>query len=300
MKPNSNDELKTLPDFDSLWDYDHPEQTELKFREIESSAKNSRNKSYYLQLLTQIARTQGLQRKFVEAHKTLDIVEKLLTTDLIQVRIRYLLERGRVYNSSKDKEKARPLFLEAWETANADKEDFYAIDAAHMMGIIEPSEQQLKWNLKALALAEKSSEPKSKKWLGSLYHNIGWTYHDLKQYDKALEIFNKGLVWRIEKKSEPEIRIAKWCIARTYRSMGKLQEAVDIQKELLNEIEIKKAEPDGYVFEELGECLLLMGQKKEAQKYFNFAYDILSKDKWLVANEPKRLERLKELGTEKF
>ena len=63
-------------DFDSLWDYSNPEQTEIKFREVLKQILES--ESAYLELLTQIARTQGLQRKFDEAHQTLDQVEKKL------------------------------------------------------------------------------------------------------------------------------------------------------------------------------------------------------------------------------
>ena len=55
-------------------------------------------------------------------------------------------------------------------------------------------------------------------------------------------------------------------------------------------------EVDGYVFEELGECLLLRGEADEARSYFARAYAALSKDAWLETNEPDRLARLKQLG----
>jgi hypothetical protein len=56
---------QNLPDFDSLWDYSNPDQTEIKFREI--LLQIPENDPVHLELLTQIARTQGLQRKFDEA-----------------------------------------------------------------------------------------------------------------------------------------------------------------------------------------------------------------------------------------
>jgi len=68
-------EVKSLPDFDALWNYNDPQQTELKFRELLQTAKESNNTSYYAQLLTQIARAEGLQRKFEDAHRTLDNVK---------------------------------------------------------------------------------------------------------------------------------------------------------------------------------------------------------------------------------
>ena len=289
-------EVKPLPDFDTLWDYQNPKQTEIKFRELIPLAKESGDVSYYAQLLTQIARTEGLQRKFEDAHKTLDIIEPLLTDELIVSRVRYLLERGRVYNSSNHPDRAKPLFSEAWKLAEVNKEDFYAIDAVHMLQIIEVPEKKLEWANIAIEMAEKTTDERAKNWLGSLYNNTGWAYNGLKQYDKALEMFKKSLKWQEEKGDVYGTIIAKWTIARTYRSLDRIDEALEIQRALAKEIEQKGLETDGYVYEELGECLLLLGKKEEARKYFKIAYDFLSKNEWLKANEPERLERLKELG----
>jgi len=284
-----------LPNINELWDFQKPEDTEIKFRDLLPTIRNE-DVSYRIQLLTQIARAQGLQRKFDEAHQTLDEAQSLLTDDLALARVRILLERGRVYNSSKDPARARPLFLEALEAARAAGEDFYAIDAAHMMGIIEPPQQQLEWNLLALDLAEQSSDSQAKKWLGSLYNNIGWTYHSLGDYDQALDIFQKALKWREEDGPEPEIRIAKWSVARALRSLHRVPEALKLQRELLGEY-ARVGEQSGYVYEELAECLLLLGEADEARQYFSLAYRELSRDPWLTENEPARIERLNEMGS---
>jgi hypothetical protein len=69
-----------------------------------------------------------------------------------------------------------------------------------------------------------------------------------------------------------------------------------IQRELESEIEEKGLDPSGYVFEEIAECLLLLGREDEAKVYFGKAYDELSQDQWLVANQADRLERLKDLS----
>lgn len=284
-----------LPDFDKLWDYDHPAETERRFRELLPAAEKSGNVPYLLELKSQIARTLGLQRKFDEAHKVLDDVEPRLTPDLGRPRIRYLLERGRAFNSSKHPDKARPLFLEAIEIAQMAQEDNLAVDALHMMGIIDTPEKQIEWNEKAMALAEKSKDERTRRWLGSLYNNLGWTYHGLKKYDRALDLFRKGVKVRTEYKQEKELRIARWCVARCLRSMSKVHEALEIQESLLNEWAVAGGS-DGYVEEELGECLLLLHKQDEAKPYFAAAYSKLSKDIWLKDNEPDRLNRLKELG----
>ena len=51
----------------------------------------------------------------------------------------------------------------------------------------------------------------------------------------------------------------------------------------------------GYVYEEIAECLMVMGEEQEAQGWFAAAYEQLSRDPGL-ANEQERLNRLKELG----
>lgn len=284
-----------LPDFDALWNYSKPQETERIFREIEPQAASSGNSSYYAQLLTQIARTEGLQRKFDEAHHTLGTVEATLTEGLIVARIRYELERGRVYNSSGDKTTARIHFLRAWEFATAANEDFYAIDAAHMMGIVEPPDEALAWNSKAIELAETTEDKRAKAWLGSLTNNTGWTYHDKGNYEKALEYFQKCLQWHKERQTGQGLNIARWSVARALRSLERVEEALAQQKELLAEYEAE-GNNDGYVFEEIGECLLALEQAEKAVPYFAKAHEALGVDAWLQTNEPERLERLKKLG----
>jgi tetratricopeptide (TPR) repeat protein len=284
-----------LENFDKLWDYNNPAETEKKFREILAKVKPEDDLSYYVQLLTQIARTQGLQRKFEDAHKTLEEAELLLTDDLKLAKVRYLLEKGRVHNSSGKPDSAKPYFDQAFELGKEIGEDFHAIDAMHMIAIVETQEKSLEWNLKAIDFAEKSSDTCAKDWLGSLYNNTGWSLFDVGRYEEALDIFKKSQAWWEEKKQNTETRIAKWCVARTLRAMNKIEEALNIQNALLEEFE-KIGEKDGFVFEELGECNLILGKRNSAEKYFKLAYEELSKDDWLVKNEPKRIERLKKLG----
>lgn len=286
----------TTVDFDSLWNYDNPIETEAKFRQLIPMAKASGDIGYYAELLTQIARTQGLQQNFDGAHATLDNVKSILDSAGSKACVRYLLERGRVFNSSKKQADAVPLFEEAWEKAHEANLDNYAVDAAHMMGIAAPADKQMEWNLKALNLAEKSIDSKAQKWRGSLYNNIGWTYFDQKNYGSALVMFQKGVAFRREQGNPAQFRIAEYCVAKTYRMLGRLDEALAIQQRLQKEWQESGAESDGYVYEELGECLLALKRSEAAVPYFAKAYELLSKDIWLVRDEPSRLQRIKELG----
>ena len=120
-------------DFDEMWDYSNPQETETKFRDLLSKTEMDLDKSYYLQLQTQLARTQSLQQKFVEAHAILDKVEVRLTDDLKTAKVRYLLERGRAYRSNNEKSDAMPLFEQAFEICEVNELDFFGVDAAHML-----------------------------------------------------------------------------------------------------------------------------------------------------------------------
>lgn len=290
-QPDASD----LSSFDTLWKYDDPSGTEAEFRRLLPRARAAGDASYLAELLTQIARTEGLQLRFEDAHRTLDEAEALLPATGDRARVRALLERGRVFNSAGRKAEARPLFLQAWELACALGEEFHAVDAAHMMAIVEPPEQQLEWLERAMKAARASTDPKARGWLGSLYNNAGWTYHDLGRYDQALATFQHGLEWQRQAGKERETRIAAWTVARALRSLGRYAEALELQRINCTELEAR-GEPAGYAHEEIGECLLALDREEEAQPHFARAYTLLAGDPWLTRDQPERLERLAALG----
>ncbi len=283
---------ENLIDFDRLWNYAKPEETEARFRELLPVAEA--HPAYHAELLTQIARTHSLRRQLDEAHTVLDTVRAMLPEGKSRERVRYLLERGRAFNSSGAKAEALPLFVEAWEMARELNEDYFAIDAAHMVAIAEEPEAQLAWNLKALEVAEQTDDVRAKGWTGSLFNNIGWTYHDSGRFPEALAIFRRALGWFEAHGGNPDtIRIARWCVGRVLRSLGEAEEALSVQKGLLEE---RPEGSDGYVHEEIAECLLLLDRADEALPHFRRAYEALSNDAWLSEKEPTRIARLKELG----
>jgi tetratricopeptide (TPR) repeat protein len=116
-----------------------------------------------------------------------------------------------VFNSSGDPERASPFFEQALEFGKQISEDFYAIDALHMLAIIASPDQGLRLNLQAIQMAESSRQDKARRWLGSLYNNTGWAYHDLGNYVAALEIFEKAEELRMSQGTVKETRIAIWC-----------------------------------------------------------------------------------------
>jgi tetratricopeptide (TPR) repeat protein len=286
----------TLPAFDTLWDYDQPAVSEARFRELVPQAEAAGEAGYLAELLTQIARSQGLQRDFAGAHTTLDRTEALLPGAGDRARVRLLLERGRAWNSAGQPDTARPLFVAAWDLARAAGEDGLAVDAAHMVAIVAPPAEQMAWNERALALAESSLAPAAQRWRGSLYNNMGWTYHDQGRYAEALALFERARAWRETRAdSTPhQVRIARWAVARALRSLGRTAEALAQQQALATGY--PDLPPDGYVDEEIAECLLALEGSQAAQPAAARAYALLAADPWLREQEPDRLQRLKDMG----
>lgn len=289
-------EAKTMLEIEKNWNYSQPEKTRQIFLEEQKNLSLEKEPELFLQLLTQLARTHSLQAQFKEAHALLEQVKTHWDKASPLVKTRYFLERGRTFNSAKDKDKALIDFQEALTLAQQHQFDFYAVDAAHMLGIAAPSEEQIMWNEKAIQMAEAAKEERAKNWLGSLYNNLGWTYHDLKDYPKALAIFEKNVEWHTQKQTKEGLMIAKWSVARVYRSLGQYEKALAAQQAIAQEQQILGLPEGGYTYEEIAENLLALKRPEEAAEYFGKAYALLSQDTWLQKNEAERLERMKKLS----
>ena len=274
---------------DSQWDFGKLAVSEQRFRA--ELAKWPADSTQAQEVRTQLARALGLQRKFDDAHAVLDAVEAKLPSTPAHVRIRYLLERGRAFNSSGAPQRAVPLFTEALTLAERERDEFYAVDAAHMLGIAAPPSERLAWNLKALALAEAAADARARDWRASLYHNIGWTHFDAGDAKKALDFWQKALALRETMGNADRIRVAKWTVARGYRAIGRLDDAESIQKALVVEFDAV-GESDGYVYEELAEIALARGDAVAARPWAAKAHAALKDDAYLAANESPRLARL--------
>jgi tetratricopeptide (TPR) repeat protein len=284
-----------LPELDALWNFDDPAQTEVRFRDLLGGDEAAANPAFHAELLTQIARAEGLQMRFADAEGTMARAEGRITSDMPRARVRLLLERGRVRNSSGDPSGSVPFFEQALELARASGLDGLAVDAAHMLGIVEPGEPGLRWNELALAMAEQSADPTARRWRGSLYNNLGWTYHELGRPEDALRMFEAHLHVRMDEGDAVQARIAQWSIAKSFRFLGRVEDALALQAQLLDDME---GQPDGYVHEEIAECLLSLDRLEEARPHFAKAWELLHEDPWLRRDEPDRLSRLARLASE--
>lgn len=285
-----------LPEIDKLWNFSNPEETRRKFEQLLAEQSGTAPLDYLLQIKTQIARTYSLTAKFQKAHGLLDEVELQLSNETPGAKVRYLLERGRTLNSNQEKSKATELFVQAYNYGKEIEAYNYSVDAAHMIGISSATlNDKLKWNQRGLEEAEKSRKKNVRRWIGVFYNNMGWDLFEAKRYTESLKKFELCQDFYEELGEKDSLDIARWSIAKTYRFLGRTNEALKIQIALLEEK--SGVDDSGYTYEELGELYFLKNEAEKAKTYFRKAYEILSKDIWLQKNEPDRLARLKKLSS---
>jgi tetratricopeptide (TPR) repeat protein len=279
----------------ALWDFADPAASEARFRDALERAASEPTGELVCEVLTQIARAQGLQRRYDDAHATLHEAAARSRPERPRDAIRIALERGRVANSARTGDRGRAAFLDAWERATSAREDALAVDAAHMLGIVEEPSAAWSWNERALALARSSDDPDAQRWVATLANNMGWARHDAGAPEEALELFRLALAERERQDDVRRTQIARWCVARCLRTLGRIDEALAEQDALATELDAAGV-VDGYVTEERAECLLLLGREDEARPLFARAHAELSADAWFAEAEPERLARLASLG----
>lgn len=278
-----------LPDFDQMWDFNDPAGTERKLREILPAAEKSGDFSYHAQLLTQIARAQGLQGRFDEAMTTLNEVATMSRDDMTLAQVREVLERGRVLNSSGDPAMAMRSFLSAYKLAEHEHYWRYAIDAVHMLAIAAPTpEAQIEWNLRGIEMV--AQHPDQQRWLHALYNNLGESYAKARDYRSALIAFEK-----LASINNNDIYTLK-DQARMLRLLGRVDRAEQIVRPIHERLE-RESKRDGWISEEYAESLFALGRDAEATPLFRQAYALLKDDPWVLRHEPAKLDRLRQLAS---
>lgn len=289
----------TSDDLDSVWNFADPAGTETQFRLLLD--RPDCVDDVRLELQTQIVRAIGLQGRFDEAHRLLGLLERSLTdaSPMPIWAMRFYLERGRVYNSSGQRDRARAEFLRVWEAnANPMDDDIrrkrYLVDAIHMLAIVGASPaEQIEWGERGIAIA--LAEPPVLRWIPPLCNNLGETYRGLKQYEKALACFEM-MIATYPRLGRPIDRYARVDEAKMLRLLGRLDESSKKIRALADEL-AKANEMDGFVCEEYAETLLAEGRDDEAKAVFRTAWQQLRGEDWLRDAEPLRYERLRTLGT---
>jgi tetratricopeptide (TPR) repeat protein len=205
-----------------LWDFDDFDATEERLRaQLEEETTDAGR----AEVLTQLARVEALRGDFDACQRLLDEAEPRAGT-AATANVRLELERGRMYRSSGDPEAAFPLFQSAYERAVEAREFFLAGDAAHMCGIsVDDAKLQEEWTQRGLDLGER--EPDAAYWAGPLLNNLGWTYFDAGDHERALALFERALEARErDPENRPPIAWAQYAIGEALLALGRAGEAV--------------------------------------------------------------------------
>ncbi|KAJ7879116.1 hypothetical protein B0H13DRAFT_960731 [Mycena leptocephala] len=237
----------TIPLFAGVWqEQDVP--TAL-FEALLNDKNKALTPSERAEALTQLARCQGLSSEFDTAHATLDSIPADDHPAGSTAHTRWLLEKGRVLRSSgkgQDPE-TKACFLAAYNEA---KEDFFKVDAAHMLAIVDPTGSPdgaasgENWTSVALKLARASTNPNTQMWAASLLHNSAWDAIEagnpqeaLAQFKEARDLRKRAFDEDPSAKNKKTYRISRWAVARALRECGENQEAYDLQQTLWAEAE---------------------------------------------------------------
>ncbi len=292
MNPStSTNDVATL--IHSLWDFNDKPASERRFREALKTGIGEDA----LEIETQIARTFSLRRELATAHAMLDDIQRRMSSSSRpSLRVRYLLERGRSFNSAGDFTTAKPMFIEAFDIASKNDLNDLAIDAGHMVGFSKDPAESLAWTERAMQIALVTKDEKAKKWRASLANNLGTTERERGNLDAAAKHFQLALESYQSQGSKPtQIFVAHWQAANVMRLQGKIDEALAIQARLEQEM-LAKNEPDAYVYDELAELHFAKRDLVKAKSYADKSLALIEKDEWVQKNEAKRLTRLREFA----
>jgi tetratricopeptide (TPR) repeat protein len=206
-----------------LWDFDDIDGSE---RRLDEQLQSEASDAGRAEVLTQLARVQGLRGAFAEGDRLIDQAQAL-SDGSAAVEARIQIERGRLRNSNGDAGAALPMFRSAFEIALQGGEQFLAADAAHMAAIASPDrEGKLEWTERGIRIATETADRDHAYWLGPLYNNLGWEYQDAGEYEAALAAFKRALAARERYPEMPAlIEHAKEAVGEALRALGREEEA---------------------------------------------------------------------------
>src|SRR5204863_5039790 len=168
-----------------LWDFNNLDASRERFLAQLGAETTDAGRA---EVLTQLARVESLRDEFEKCDALLDEAEAAGG-----VTARSLLERGRRERSSGRDGAGVAEFRRAFELARESGDDVLAVDAAHMLALVDDGEG---WTARGLEIAGSSDDPGVRYWLGPLYNNVGWTRFEAGDHAGALEAFELALAAR--------------------------------------------------------------------------------------------------------
>jgi tetratricopeptide (TPR) repeat protein len=276
-----------------LWDFDDLDASERRLREQLAEEPSDAGRA---EVLTQLARVEGLRGRFEEGERLIAEAEALAGDSSI-AKARIDIERGRLLRSSGDSSGAFPLFKSGFELALGADEHFVAADAAHMAALAAPDRAGYDtWTQRGIELAESYDE--ASYWLGPLLNNLGWDRYDAGELDGALEAFQAALAARERDPDNPTaIAIAHYAVARALQALDRPEEAVaELERAAARWAESGDS-PDGWYHEALAEGYAALGREPEAREHATLAIPLLLEADPSFEADEERVARLRGLAS---
>jgi tetratricopeptide (TPR) repeat protein len=228
---------------DRMWDFADPAATAERFRA--ASVDEDVPSGVRAVMATQLARALGLLDSDDEAHRVLDSVEGELDGADAELHARVAIERGRLAAAGPEPSAAVPgLTLGVRQAAQAGSA-FLVLDALHLLALHDAGHEE-EWAAEGLDLLEGQRDPRILRWGIALHHNLGWTKHDQGRAVGALMEFERAVAVADRYGSTEQQHVTRWSVARCLRTLGRTDEALALQRELL------AARPDdAYVIAEI-------------------------------------------------
>lgn len=174
---------------DELWDFGDPAGSQQRF--AAQAALPAHTDAERAELVTQQARALGLQERF-DAGRAL--LESLGAPADAAVMTRIRLETGRLLNSAGNAGQAVTEFAAAAALAESAGLLFLQVDALHMLAIADKA-RSAEWTAQAIDRALAAPDDRTRRWLVSLYNNLGCSYSDTGDLAQALAAFTKAQEW---------------------------------------------------------------------------------------------------------
>jgi tetratricopeptide (TPR) repeat protein len=273
-----------------LWDFADLDATEERFQEL---LKHVTTDSARAEVLTQLARVEGLRGRFDEGERLIEEAEEIAgASPAAQSRVR--LERGRLLRSGGDPAGALPLFESAFKIAAGAPVMFLAADAAHMAALATPDRDLARsWTQRGIEVAEGSADPY---WLGPLLNNLGWDQYGAGEFEAAFDSFERALHARErDPENRVEIEIARYAVAKTLRALGRADEAAPMLEAAVAWTQTENA-PDGWFHEELAEIYAALDRPSDAREQGSLALPLLRKSDPSFDEDVERAARMRQFA----
>ncbi len=252
-----------------------------KEREAASDDAKAEATATLVEALSMAARGHLIRKQAKEGLPYLERAKALASDAQPSGWSRYLGVRGRFeWQHEQDKAKATKTFEAMYAYCLEHELWSRAVDAAHMVAITGTPEQQVAWGRKGIEAAEKGGMDG---WLGPLWNNLGNTYDELEQHDKALEAFKKAREYHWKGTGEYRKLVADWAVGMAYRKCRKWKEAKQWLRPVLAWAERRHAEEEtaergewiGLACMELGLVAKAEGRLEAARRDLDRAHGFL-------------------------